>query len=135
MKLNSLNGHYDEAAELEDWCDGGNQNELTLLKEFVLEVPDLHDDSNEGDDNFNANIDHVLVCKVIQGIVFWVLYACELINIDSNYINSTLQAIWAKALIKNKERIHTTLFKVWGVSIVTFLLAYLCCLRYPSRLL
>lgn len=43
VKLNCLDGHEDEAAELEQSCKGGHQNQLVLLEEGLPEVMNLHD--------------------------------------------------------------------------------------------
>ena len=43
VELDGLDGHEDEAAELEHSCKGGHQDQLVLLEEGLSEVVDLHD--------------------------------------------------------------------------------------------
>lgn len=62
MELHCLYSHDDEASELENCGQSGDQDELILFEELAFEVLYLCNDGDQRNNGFHTDIDGVLVC-------------------------------------------------------------------------
>lgn len=128
MCLHCLNGHQDEATELEHCCQCGNEDQLVFLKVWGLEVLNLHHQCDQCHCHLHCNVKSVLVCQVVQGIVLSIFDSCELIDIVNDWVMKKVQAMCAKALRRNSASSQICLLSTWGGRMV-WVLASRCSLR------
>jgi hypothetical protein len=82
--LHRLDGHEDEAAELEDCGQGGHQDQLALAQQSRLEVLDLQHQRHQRHHHLHRQVERVLVRQVVQTVVLFVLDARELVDVEDH---------------------------------------------------